>query len=206
MSQRHHGPTAPDRPTIRRHRLFDGRLILCAVLCLLSIAMLCRSDVPAPSGEEEPEPFAELDKETQRDLRWGFDNQSLARMFNAERDRLGEDFDGELIRFVGTNARRHYWCAAFLDSRSYLQGRAPRRYLSQLLYEQGLHLEATSDKPSLSEKRSFHHLLAIGYIRMGMVPLAVHHKRQAERLFEKGAGGPATGVEEGRLYESIPDE
>jgi len=47
------------------------------------------------------------------DLRWAGDKRPLVKMFNAERDRLGEKFDAELIRFVDDDPSRHYWSALF---------------------------------------------------------------------------------------------
>jgi len=161
--------------------------------------------------KDTPPLFAKLDEETREELRWYGELQSLARLFNIERDLLGERFDAALLDFVGESDVRHFYCARFLVDADYLHGRKPRPYLNLLLLQQGL-LLAQSKKSDFGpeyrwiEEVPFRFFLAVGYERAGLKALAVRQKQWFESRRKKDPTIPgATGASDAdwKVYEAI---
>src|SRR5262249_26695836 len=116
---------------------------------------------------------------------------------------LGDRFQSDLLKFVGTNSTRHYWCGAFLTTSDYRGEREANGLLAVALWEQGLLLESKKGKDE-RHVRPLHHLLAIQYARLGFRTLAGHHKACAEYCrTELGEGGPATSLEDSKVYDSV---
>ena len=62
--------------------------------------------------------------------------ERLSTVFNAERKRLGDRFESELMTWLGSDVERHYWISFFLESESYLHGSKPLLHLSLLVKQQ----------------------------------------------------------------------
>lgn len=92
------------------------------ILFLVFIFFVSYSFVAAQTTK----PFAELDRQV-KVQRGGFNGskQPLAAAFNAERKRLGKQFETELLKYLGDDVEKHYWISTFLEADSYLQGNAP---------------------------------------------------------------------------------
>jgi len=157
-------------------------------------------------------PFAALDEETREEVRWYAECRSLATLFNIERDRLGERFDAELLKFVGKSDVRHFWCARFLVDPDYLDGRKPRPYLNLLLLQQGLLLTQSKKSDFGPEYRwieevSYRFFLAVGYQRAGLKALAARHKQwlESRRKEDPTIRGEMRGSDDDwKVYETIP--
>ncbi len=180
-----------------RRSTFVVALVVCSLLA---------TDVFAQ--EDLAPPFATLDKETRDETRWYGGGQSLAELFNAERDRLGERFDAALLDFVGQCDVRHFYCAEFLVDPNSLHGREPRPYLSLLLLEQGLVLCQTKDTWIRPDSRwvlqvPFRFHLAVGYQRVGLTALAARHKQWYEPRRKKEPD-PGASDKDWKVYRAIP--
>jgi len=202
---------------VPRHRV--PRPCVCRALLTVfwagGAALLLLSAGPIFAAEAQPFtlPFEALDETRPNGISWGINNHEVARLFNAERDRLGGSFDQALILFVEGNLDRHYCCAVFLSELAYLGGREPRPYLALLLFEQGLRLAIDKRKPGGTFnpcEGSFRHLLAIGYMPAGLVRLAVQHKRELEEwissreVYEPFPCLPAVSEADKEVYDKIP--
>jgi hypothetical protein len=157
---------------------------------------------------QTPAPFAALEKEVKSQGGWGGSKQPLAREFNAERKLLGDRFEIELLKYVGTNVERHYWTSAFLEDKGYLQGNKPLPHLSLLLKQQGLALlDGKRDQDSLMNVVMLSVTAAVLAEQLHLHALAVSYKSTAQSLIESDAdfGGafPAMYPDERRLYDSI---
>lgn len=178
-----------------------------------ALLLLSAGPIFAAEAQAFTPPFEALDETAPNGISWGINNHEVARIFNAERDRLGDSFDQALILFVEGNLDRHYWCAVFLSEPAYLGGREPRPYLALLLFEQGLRLAIDKRQPGEKfnpREGSFRYLLAVGYMRAGFVRLAVQHKRELEEwissreLNEPYPSLPAVSDAEEEVYDKIP--
>lgn len=173
------------------------------VLLALSISFVC-TILGFPTASAAVEPFAELAELTKDRVRWHASTQEIAASFNAERDRLGTDFEAAVVKFCADDADRAYWCGLFLTANSYLHKRPPLRLLAVALWEQGILDMPEKFLPGAGEQRSFHKLLAIEYARLGFGKLASHHKACDRYLFEEfDEGGPATDSDGIKVYEAI---
>ena len=94
--------------------------------------------------------------------RWGVNQQEQANYFNAERQRLGPRFQDALLKYVGEDCQKHYWCANFLSSDSYLQGQPAMPELALLLLHQGISIcqEGPGDEEGQYQLVSFNVLAA----------------------------------------------
>ncbi len=141
--------------------------------------------------------------------RWGVNQQEQANYFNAERQRLGPRFQDALLKYVGEDCQKHYWCANFLSSDSYLQGQPAMPELALLLLHQGISIcqEGPGDEEGQYQLVSFNVLAANLCQRMGLLRQAQHFKGIVRQLLARNpdlAGGwPAMDETDQRLYVSI---
>lgn len=84
-------------------------------------------------------PFMNLQK-CLKEKPWGINNFEKAVMFNAERKRLGSDFEKELFVFLGTDIDACYWAGIFLTNDYYLNGNEPMYELGLKILEHGIEL------------------------------------------------------------------
>lgn len=172
-----------------------------------ALLLCCFCSAFAQSGNNVP--FSELDKEVKAQQGgWNGSKQPLASLFNKERERLGKDFEVELLKYIGTDIEKHYWISSFLVEPSYLQGNKPLPKLSLLIKNNALTLlRGKEDKESLGYVVSISVTAAVLSESMELHSLAIAYKADAEKLLSKDkdfiAWFPAMDEKERKLYDSI---
>jgi hypothetical protein len=186
-------------PTVSRRQVdsdFMKRFLI------LSLVLFFCASVRGQTGV----PFAALERQVKSEGGWGGANQ--AREFNAERMRLGDQFETALLKYVGTDIERHYWTSAFLTDKGYLRGKTPLPHLSLLLKQQALALlEGKRDQDSLMNVVMLSVTAAVLAERLHLHALAVSYKTAAQSLIDHdpdfGGGFPALSSDERRIYDAI---
>lgn len=174
------------------------------ILCFMIIAALCSSTLG-----QNTTAFAELDKRVRAERGgWAVSNESFATAFNAERKRLGDDFESELIKYIGDDVKKHYYIPSFLVEPSYLHDQKPLPELSLQIMKRGLNLlEGKTDEKSLGDTVSLSVRAAFLSAQMGRREEAVTYKSKAERLMSQKpilkAYFPATSEEGLKLYRRL---
>ncbi|HLM60784.1 MAG TPA: hypothetical protein VK308_08270, partial [Pyrinomonadaceae bacterium] len=79
---------------------------ICLVICLLAVGATAQN-----------QPFEIFSKAVAKQ-RAGFagDKEKLSIVFNQERNRLGENFETELWKYLDNDVEKHYWVGLFLQS------------------------------------------------------------------------------------------
>lgn len=163
------------------------------------------------SHAQQPDeaPFVIFEKAI-KDERAGLagNKERLSTFFNAERKRLADRFESELMKWLGTDVERHYWMSFFLESESYLHGSKPLLHLSLLVKQQGLILvQGKEDEESRGYAVGLSLTAAILSQQLGFPALASNYKTQAETLLVRdpdlSAYVPAVTEEEQRQYDAI---
>src|SRR5882762_8141344 len=115
----------------------------------LAVALLCVLVLQARQAGEAS--FVTLEKAVKQEPGgWARNKERLSTVFDAERKRLGNRFESELLKRLGNDRERHYWISFFLESESYLHGHKPLPHLSLLVKQQGLALaQGKDDEASL---------------------------------------------------------
>lgn len=163
---------------------------------------------------EERDPFEPLiihlkkNRTNEESLGWIIDRTANAKIFNQIRNQLGNNFEAEVLKFVGNNIDRHYNVAMFLESSYYLENNRRLPELALLIYQEGIELIHESDnQQDKPQEVSFRVLAAILSYKTGLESLASSHKAAAERLIKKGgdyeAEFPAISRSERIMYDSI---
>ena len=154
-------------------------------------------------------PFVIFEKAIKEE-RGGFagNKERLSTVFNAERKRLADRFESELMKWLGSDVERHYWMSFFLESESYLHGSKPLLHLSLLVKQQGLVLvQGKEDEESRGYVVRLSFTGAILSHQLGFSTLASKYKTQAETLLVRdpdlSAYVPAVTEEEHRQYDAI---
>lgn len=162
------------------------------------------------NGHQAPtRPFSQFEKELQNERGgWAGNKERLSKHFDDERRRLGEAFEPELLKWLGSDLEKHYWVSSFVESESYLHGNKPLLHLSLLIQEQGLALgRGREDEESLGYVVGLNVTAAILSSQLGFPGLARAHKFQAERLMLQNpnlsASFPALSEVDRRRYEGI---
>ena len=171
------------------------RTLISLVPAALAGAMICLT------VEQDP-PFARLERQVKSQWGgWAGDKRQLFPLFNEERKRLGDRFEKELLKFVGSDVSRHCWVSAFLTCPSYLEGNDAKPQLALLILEQALAIMGSEADPNKRHEAVRAHVCAaVLSKRLGLHFLAASHKRKACEL--RGAY-PAMPTEDRRIYESI---
>lgn len=178
-------------------------------VCFVALAVSICSQ-PALAQNSAPAPFAELDKQVQtQEGGWAGSKQPLATLFNAERKRLGDEFEKELLKYVGTDIEKHYWTSLFLTEPGYLHGNKPLANLSLRIKDKALALlRDKQDEDSLGSTVELSVTAAVLSESIGEHSLAAAYKKQAESLLSRNddlrAWFPFLDDKERQLYDSIP--
>lgn len=179
------------------------RQITCLIAAiLLSAGVLHAQETGVPS-------FVALDNELKTaPHRWSGDKASLSKIFDDERRRLGQQFEMELLKWLGDDPEKHYWVSGFLDWESYLHGNKRLPELSLLIKQQGLMLvQGNNDDDSKRYVIGLSITAAILSDELGFRPLAISYKTQAENLLlsDPSLAGhiPAVSNAERRRYDEI---
>lgn len=173
----------------------------------LALLLLCVGVLHAQQAGEAP--FASLEKAVQTGQGgWDGDKSRLSKVFVAERKRLGDRFEIELVKWCGTDPEKHYWISSFLEAKSYLHGNKPLPHLSLLVKQQGLALvHGKDDEGSRGYVVRFGITAAILSDELGFHTLASSYKDQAESLLKRypdlSAFVPAVSTADRVRYEEI---
>ena len=179
-----------------------SRLITCLVALLIVVGGV--------HAQTQSQPFALVDRavKTQRGG-WAGDKSQLSAIFATERRALGDKFEVELLKWLGTDVEKHYWIAFFLESDDYLHGNKRLPQLSLLVMEQGLSLVRDEvDRDSQGYVVTLSIVAATLSDELGFASLAVSYKDRAERLLKSNphlhAHVPAMYDADRRRYDNIP--
>lgn len=176
---------------------------------ILLLIIVVGLSVSAFGQKTSGDAFAELKTRLQEQRGgWAGSKQPLAEAFNAERKRLGEEFEAALMKFIGSDVERHYWVASFLTARSYLHGNQPLPELALRVMQQGLSLSREKkDRESRGDTLRLSVNAAVLSAKMKLIEQAVAHKREVEHLLTKDPSlstfFPGMYDDERRLYRRI---
>jgi len=135
----------------------------------------------------QSKPFEAFNKVV-KEQKGGFsgNKENLSKVFNDERNRLGDKFEEELWKYVGDDVEKIYWLNSFIESDSYLNGNKPLPKLAFEIREKGLGLlNKKDDKKSLGRKVTLNRRQAIYYHNIGKRDLAVKSKNIAENILKE---------------------
>jgi len=175
----------------------------------LILAALLLSAVVLQAQQTDDAPFAALDQRVKSaPMVWAGSKENLSKMFDDERRRLRDRFEPELMKWIGTDPEKHYWISAFVECEDYLHGNKRLPQLSLLIKQQGLALVyGKRDIQSRGYVLGLSMTAAVLSHELGLGPLAVFYKKQAEELRTKdpemGGYVPALSKEEWDRYDII---
>lgn len=138
----------------------------------------------ALQAQQPVAPFSQFEKAlTQEKGGWSGNKEFLSTVFDAERRRLGDQFESELLKWLGNDPEKHDWISSFLESESYLHGSKPLPYLALLVKQQGLALvQSKDDEESQRYAVRLSITAAILSSELGFHALASAYKNEAETL------------------------
>lgn len=152
---------------------------------LVAVIVLCAVVLHAQQTDETP--FAVVERAVKEETGgWTGNKERLSTIFDGERKRLGTQFKGELMKWLGNDVERHYWISAFLENEAYLHGNRRLPELSLLIKEQGITLLAGTDDP-----QSRRHIVGLNVTaavlsyELGLAALAASYKTAAEMLIQR---------------------
>lgn len=154
---------------------------------ILLVCMLIFSGVCAA----QEVPFAGFERAV-REEKGGFagDKSKLSKVFQDERNRLGKDFESELWKYLGDDADKHFWIAAFLTSSSYLHGNPAMPELAFQIRTRNLKLlEGRTDNRSRGRAVSINRYLAVAAKLEGKQTDAIMYRDKAEAILAKDRDG-----------------
>lgn len=135
----------------------------------------------------QSKPFEIFDKAVKEE-KGGFsgNKENLSKVFNDERNRLGENFETELWKYIGNDVEKMYWLNLFVESDSYLHDNKPLPELAFKLRQKALELiDKKDDKKSLGRKVTLNRKQAIYYHNIGKRDLAIQSKNTAENILKE---------------------
>lgn len=136
-------------------------------------------------------PFTSFERAV-REEKGGFagDKSKLSKVFQDERNRLGKDFESELWKYLGDDADKHFWIAAFLTSSSYLHGNPAMPELAFQIRTRNLKLlEGRTDDRSRGRAVSINRHLAISAKLEGKQTDAIMYRDKAKAILAKDRDG-----------------
>lgn len=172
------------------------------ILIGLTTVMVCAQQIST-------NPFSALDEQVKKEQGgWAGHKQPFAQTFNVIRQKLGDKFEPELLKYIGTDVEKHYWISLFLESEYYLLGSKPLPHLSLLIKQQGLALCAgKNDEENQQFTVKLSVTAAVLSAQLGFQELAQSYKSTAVALLNKNSdlrlSMPAMTAEENKLYDSI---
>ncbi len=168
-------------------------------LSLLLLIVLFTASLPL--AQEADKSVAEFDKLAHRCA-------DAPDVIEAQRKRLGDRFEAELLKYLGSDVDKHYWVSCSLSGCATPTSDRYLESLSLLIREQALSLLANKDdEHSLYTAVSLHVVAAVQSERLGFHQLAVAHKTETARLVSEQpllkGGYPAMSKEEWLVYDSL---
>jgi TonB family protein len=144
--------------------------------------LLCVLVLQPQQGNERP--FARFENAVKEEQGgWAGNKEHLSTVFDAERKRLGDRFEGELLKWLVNDPEKHYWISSFLDYEGYLHGSKRLPQLSLLVKQQGLALVRGKDD---DDSRGY--IIGLGMTaailsdELGFHGLASSYKNEAEGM------------------------
>jgi TonB family protein len=174
--------------------------------CLIVAILL---SVVVAQAQQPGAPFAVVEQAVREEPGgWAGNKERLSTVFNAERIRLGSEFEQELLKWLGEDRERHYWISLFLESESYLHGSKRLPELSLLIKQQGLVLvQRGTDQESPGYAIRLNITAAVLSDELGLRSLSSAYKNEAEALLrrEPSLSGYVPGMTDAdrRRYETI---
>jgi hypothetical protein len=132
-------------------------------------------------------PFEVFDRAV-KEQKGGFsgNKEYLSKIFNDERNRLGDNFETELWKYIGDDIEKHYWLNSFVESDSYLHGNKSLPELAFRIRHKGLELlDKKDDAKSLGRKVTLNRKQAIYYHNIGNRDSAIKTKVTAETILKE---------------------
>lgn len=151
-------------------------LTICFTICFASVLSFAQN-----------KPFEVFDRAV-KEQKGGFsgNKEYLSKIFNAERNRLGDNFEAEFWKYLGDDIEKHYWLNFFVESDSYLHGTKPLPELAFKIRQKGLDLlDKKNDKKSLGRKVTLNRRQAIYYHNVGKRDSALKSKTTAENILKQ---------------------
>jgi hypothetical protein len=176
---------------------------------LLSSFLVFASANSAFTQRNSQGPFVAFDETLNKEPGgWNGNKERLSRAFNAERIRLGKDFEKELFTYLGLDVERHYWISSFLEDAAYLHGSAPLPHLALLIKQQGLSLlRGKTDEESRGYAVGLNVTASLLAADIGLMSLAISYRNEAEKMMSEDpllkTHFPAVGREEKMKYEAL---
>lgn len=149
---------------------------ICFVTCFATLFAIAQN-----------KPFEDVDKAVKTE-KAGFsgNKESLSKVFNQERIRLGDNFETALWKYIGSDIEKHYWLNSFVESDSYLHGSKPLPELAFKIRQKGLELlDKKDDKKSLGRRVSLNRKQAIYFHNVGNRDSAIKSKMLAENTLKE---------------------
>ncbi|MBA3600028.1 MAG: energy transducer TonB [Acidobacteria bacterium] len=149
---------------------------ICFIICFASIFSFAQI-----------KPFEIFDRSV-KEQKGGFsgNKEYLSKIFNDERNRLGDNFETELWKYIGADIEKHYWLNSFVEFDSYLHGNKSLPELAFEIRQKGLKLlNKKDDKTSLGRKVTLNRRQAVHYHNIGKRDLAIRSKIVAETILKE---------------------
>ena len=184
-----------------------GRLVMTKqTACLIAAILL---SIVVAQAQQPDAPFAVVERAVREEPGgWAGNKERLSTVFNAQRIRLGTEFEQELLKWLGEDRERHYWISLFLESESYLHGNKRLPELSLLIKQQGLALaQRRNDPESRGYAVQLNITAAVLSDELGLRSLASAYKNEAEALLRRETSlsthVPAMSDADRRRYDEI---
>lgn len=169
----------------------------------LSFLLLGFSSALAQSDK----PFAELDRYAKTGSGLFNHSDKTVSLFNAERKRLGANFENQLIGYLGGDVDKYYWISLYLSEKDYVQDNKPLPELALRIMQMGLEITQThSDDVSVINIMGLNVNAAILSKKLKKNDLAKKYKAAAESLLGKDeylGTFPALNDKDREIYDSI---
>lgn len=152
---------------------------------LLSFLLITLLSLTAFSQER---PFARFTEAVETE-RAGFsgNKEKLSTVFDIERARIGQNFESELLKYLGSDPEKHYWIALFLTSHSYLHGSPPMPDLALDIFDKGLKLTKNAkDDKNIGLRYKLSIAAAVLAQKIGQNVIALEYRSLGGRIIASG--------------------
>lgn len=113
--------------------------------------------------------------------------EKLSTVFNTERTKLDQNFEAELLKYLGDDPEKHYWIALFLTSNSYLHGSPPMPDLALDIFDKGLKLTKNAkDDKTVGLRYKLSIAAAILAQKIGQTVIALEYRSSGSRIIASG--------------------
>lgn len=151
-------------------------------LSALLLLLLCTSVF------SQEQPFSEFIAAINSE-RGGFagNKEKLSTIFNAERHRLGDDFEAELLNYLGDDPEKRYWIGIFLTRTSYLHGSPAMPDLALDIWDKAIKTtRKAKETKAIGLRYNLSILAAILAHNLGKNVIALEYKSLGNRIIASG--------------------